>query len=169
MKRLIALTLVTLGVTVSARAQWVVYDPTAHMQSIMNTAQEIAQFVEGDSKPGAADPDAQRPTQRVQTLREPVRRSQGRPAHDGPAAGYRPAQDGTRPDTHGARRGGGCGPGHALRRQRPVHAASARRSTLRTGQPSPAANRRICRSPPCRRPRTTSCPSPPTRPPGASR
>ena len=45
MKRLIALTLVTLGVTVSARAQWVVFDPTAQMQSIMNTAQEIAQFV----------------------------------------------------------------------------------------------------------------------------
>ena len=45
MKRIIALTLVTLGVTVSARAQWVVFDPTAQMQSIMNTAQEIAQFV----------------------------------------------------------------------------------------------------------------------------
>ena len=45
MKKLIALTLVTLGVTVSARAQWVVFDPTAQMQSIMNTAQEIAQFV----------------------------------------------------------------------------------------------------------------------------
>ncbi len=45
MKRLIALTLVTLGVTLSARAQWVVFDPTAQMQSIMNTAQEIAQFV----------------------------------------------------------------------------------------------------------------------------
>ena len=40
-----ALTLVTLGVTVSAHAQWVVFDPTAQMQSIMNTAQEIAQFV----------------------------------------------------------------------------------------------------------------------------
>ena len=45
MKRIIALTLVTLGLTVSARAQWVVFDPTAQMQSIMNTAQEIAQFV----------------------------------------------------------------------------------------------------------------------------
>jgi len=45
MKRLIALTLVTLGITVSARAQWVVFDPTAQIQSIINTAQEVSQFV----------------------------------------------------------------------------------------------------------------------------
>ncbi len=45
MKRLIAVTLVTLGITVSARAQWVVFDPTAQIQSIINTAQEVAQFV----------------------------------------------------------------------------------------------------------------------------
>ena len=45
MKKLIALALVTLGVTVSARAQWVVFDPTAQIQSIINTAQEVAQFV----------------------------------------------------------------------------------------------------------------------------
>ena len=35
----------TLGITVSARAQWVVFDPTAQIQSIINTAQEVAQFV----------------------------------------------------------------------------------------------------------------------------
>ena len=45
MKKSIALALVTLGVTVSARAQWVVFDPTAQIQSIINTAQEVAQFV----------------------------------------------------------------------------------------------------------------------------
>ena len=45
MKKLITLALVTLGVTVSARAQWVVFDPTAQIQSIINTAQEVAQFV----------------------------------------------------------------------------------------------------------------------------
>jgi hypothetical protein len=45
MKKLIALALVTLGVTFSARAQWVVFDPTAQIQSIINTAQEVAQFV----------------------------------------------------------------------------------------------------------------------------
>ena len=45
MKKFIALALVTLGVTVSARAQWVVFDPTAQIQSIINTAQEVAQFV----------------------------------------------------------------------------------------------------------------------------
>ena len=46
MKKFIALTLVTLGVTVSARAQWIVYDPTINIQSIINTAQEIAKYVE---------------------------------------------------------------------------------------------------------------------------
>ncbi|MCI0747244.1 MAG: DUF4141 domain-containing protein [Verrucomicrobia subdivision 3 bacterium] len=46
MKKLIALTLVTLGITVSARAQWIVYDPANTVQSIINTAQEIAKFVE---------------------------------------------------------------------------------------------------------------------------
>ena len=45
MKKFIALALVTLGVTVSARAQWVVFDPTAQIQSIINTAQEVAQFI----------------------------------------------------------------------------------------------------------------------------
>ena len=46
MKRIIALALVTLGITVSARAQWIVYDPASNIQGILNTAQEIAKFVE---------------------------------------------------------------------------------------------------------------------------
>ena len=46
MKKFIALTLVAIGVATSARAQWVVYDPTLHTQSILNTAQEIAKYVE---------------------------------------------------------------------------------------------------------------------------
>ena len=46
MKKIIALTLVTLGVAVSARAQWIVYDPASNIQGILNTAQEIAKFVE---------------------------------------------------------------------------------------------------------------------------
>ena len=38
MKKLIALTLVTLGLTVTARAQWVVYDPDQHpRRSILNS------------------------------------------------------------------------------------------------------------------------------------
>ncbi len=45
MKRLIALTLVTLGITVSARAQWIVSDPVNSIQSILNTAREVAKFV----------------------------------------------------------------------------------------------------------------------------
>jgi len=46
MKKFIALALVTLGITVSARAQWIVFDPTMNVQSILNTAREIAKYVE---------------------------------------------------------------------------------------------------------------------------
>src|SRR5437667_11366060 len=46
MKTFIAITLVAIGVATSARAQWVVYDPTLHTQSILNTAQEIAKYIE---------------------------------------------------------------------------------------------------------------------------
>jgi len=45
MKKLIALTLVTVGVGLSAQAQWVVFDPTMNIQQIIDTAQEVAQFV----------------------------------------------------------------------------------------------------------------------------
>src|SRR5437899_5773483 len=46
MKKFIAITLMAIGVAISARAQWVVYDPTLHTQSILNTAQEIAKYIE---------------------------------------------------------------------------------------------------------------------------
>src|SRR6266496_2967717 len=46
LNKFIALALVTLGITVSARAQLIVFDPTMNVQSILNTAQEIAKFVE---------------------------------------------------------------------------------------------------------------------------
>ena len=46
MKKLIALTIVTASVTLSARAQWVVYDPTMNIQQILDTAQEIAKYVQ---------------------------------------------------------------------------------------------------------------------------
>lgn len=46
MKKLIALTLITVAITSSARAQWIVYDPASNIQGILNTAQEIAKFVE---------------------------------------------------------------------------------------------------------------------------
>src|SRR6266487_1526950 len=46
MKKFIALALVTLGITVSARAQWIVYDPANTVQSVINTAQEIAKYIE---------------------------------------------------------------------------------------------------------------------------
>jgi P-type conjugative transfer protein TrbJ len=37
---------VTLGISVPARAQWIVYDPANTVQSVINTAQEIAKFVQ---------------------------------------------------------------------------------------------------------------------------
>jgi hypothetical protein len=46
MKKFIALALVTLSITVSARAQWIVYDPANTVQSVINTAQEIAKYIE---------------------------------------------------------------------------------------------------------------------------
>jgi len=45
MKKLIALTLVTVSVALSARAQWIVFDPTSNIQQIIDTAQEIAKYV----------------------------------------------------------------------------------------------------------------------------
>jgi membrane-associated HD superfamily phosphohydrolase len=45
MKKLIITTLIALPLAFSARAQWVVYDPTAQMQAIIDTAEQIAQFV----------------------------------------------------------------------------------------------------------------------------
>src|ERR1035437_5370785 len=45
MKKLIAVTLISLPLAFSARAQWVVYDPTAQIQDIIDTAEQIAQFV----------------------------------------------------------------------------------------------------------------------------
>ena len=46
MKKLIALTLITAGIGLSARAQWIVYDPTMNIQQIIDTAQEIAKYVQ---------------------------------------------------------------------------------------------------------------------------
>jgi hypothetical protein len=45
MKKLIIITSLSATAIVSARAQWVVYDPTLQAQNIIDTAQEIAQFV----------------------------------------------------------------------------------------------------------------------------
>ena len=46
MKRLIALTLVTVGLAASARAQWIVYDPTVNMQQIISQAENIAKYIQ---------------------------------------------------------------------------------------------------------------------------
>jgi hypothetical protein len=45
MKKLIAVTLLALPLAFSARAQMVVFDPLSEIQSIINTADEVAQFV----------------------------------------------------------------------------------------------------------------------------
>lgn len=46
MKKFIALAFVTVGITLSARAQWVVYGPANMVQSVINTSRDIAKFVE---------------------------------------------------------------------------------------------------------------------------
>ena len=46
MKKLIALALVTIGISLPVRAQWVVYDPINNAQQILAAAQDIAKFVE---------------------------------------------------------------------------------------------------------------------------
>ena len=45
MKKLIALTLVTVGISLSAHAQWIVYDPTMNIQQILDQAENIAKYV----------------------------------------------------------------------------------------------------------------------------
>jgi hypothetical protein len=44
MKKLAALTLMSFSIGLSARAQWVVYDPTVHAQQIIGTAEELAKY-----------------------------------------------------------------------------------------------------------------------------
>ncbi|HUD84650.1 MAG TPA: hypothetical protein VMQ67_14160 [Candidatus Saccharimonadales bacterium] len=45
MKKLIVATLIALPLAFSARAQWIVYDPTMNVQQILNEAESIAKYV----------------------------------------------------------------------------------------------------------------------------
>ena len=45
MKKLIAATLIALPLAFSARAQWIVYDPTMNVQQILDEAESIAKYV----------------------------------------------------------------------------------------------------------------------------
>ena len=45
MKKLIAATLIALPLAFSARAQWIVYDPTMNIQQILDQAENIAKYV----------------------------------------------------------------------------------------------------------------------------
>jgi P-type conjugative transfer protein TrbJ len=46
MKKLIAASLIALPLAFSARAQWIVYDPSSNIQQILDTAQQIAKQVQ---------------------------------------------------------------------------------------------------------------------------
>ena len=46
MKKLIALTVVALSLTFSARAQWIVYDPISNVQQILDQVENIAEYVD---------------------------------------------------------------------------------------------------------------------------
>ena len=45
MKRIITMALIALPLAFSARAQWIVYDPTVNIEQIISEAENIAQFV----------------------------------------------------------------------------------------------------------------------------
>ena len=46
MKKLIALTAIALSLAFSARAQWVVYDPTVNIEQILSEAENLAEYAE---------------------------------------------------------------------------------------------------------------------------
>ncbi|MFO1500943.1 MAG: DUF4141 domain-containing protein [Verrucomicrobiota bacterium] len=120
MKKFTALALVTLGITVSARAQWIVFDPTMNVQSIINTAQEIAKYVEMINNQ----------VQQIQTLTDQLNEFKHYEDLFGdpkavllttvqPLVNDLRKTKLARPDR--ARRRSGCRRRHALQRQRPVH------------------------------------------------
>jgi hypothetical protein len=45
MKKIIAIIAVALPLAFSARAQWIVYDPTCNIQQILDEAENIAKYV----------------------------------------------------------------------------------------------------------------------------
>jgi hypothetical protein len=45
MKKLIAAALIALPLAFSARAQWIVYDPTVNIEQIVSQAEDIAKYV----------------------------------------------------------------------------------------------------------------------------
>ena len=46
MKKLIAIMAVALPLAFSARAQWIVYDPTVNIEQIVSQAEDIAKYVQ---------------------------------------------------------------------------------------------------------------------------
>ena len=48
MKKLIVLTAIALSLAFSARAQWVVFDPTVNIEQIIDEAENIAEYVHDD-------------------------------------------------------------------------------------------------------------------------
>jgi hypothetical protein len=46
MKKLIILALITVALSLTARAQWIVYDPTMNLQQIRSEAQNLAKYIE---------------------------------------------------------------------------------------------------------------------------
>ena len=46
MKKFIALTLIAVSLAFSARAQWIVYDPTSNIQQILDEAENLAEYVD---------------------------------------------------------------------------------------------------------------------------
>jgi len=79
MKKLIVIIAVALPLAFSARAQWIVYDPTMNVQQIIDEAESLAKYV---TMIDNQVQHAHQPVDRVQELRGRVRQSgQGAAVH----------------------------------------------------------------------------------------
>ena len=68
MKKLIVAALIALPLAFSARAQWIVYDPTVNIEQILDQAENIAKYVQMIDNQVQQIHNARRPVERVQKL-----------------------------------------------------------------------------------------------------
>ena len=68
MKKLIAIIAIALPLAFSARAQWIVYDPTMNIEQILDEAENIAKYVTMIDNQVQQIQHAHQPVERVQEL-----------------------------------------------------------------------------------------------------
>ena len=74
MKKLITLTAIALPLAFSARAQWIVYDPTVNIEQIVSEAENIAEYVDMVDNQVQQITAARRPASAVAAIQQGVRR-----------------------------------------------------------------------------------------------